>query len=117
LGSVKEKLKLPHVGFFSEACTNPKYPVWGITRLLSSPDDYVEVRKVMQTWVIQENNFNGNVQLSSMPRHNFYSYSLWHATTGEHLFDGAAGDLNEAIDTMRAHIQYLSEGRGLRRGE
>jgi hypothetical protein len=66
----------------------------------------------MQTWVIQENDFNGNVQLSSQPRHSFYSYSLWRANTGEHLFDGAAGDLAEAMDTMRAHIQYLSAAKG-----
>lgn len=71
----------------------------------------------MQTWVIQQDNFNGNVKFSSQPRHNFYSYSLWRANTGEHLFDGAAGDLNEAMDAMRAHIDYLSAGRGLSGGE
>jgi hypothetical protein len=67
----------------------------------------------MQTWAIQENDFGGKVQLSSRSRHSFYSYSLWREQTGEHLFDGAAGDLAEALDTMRAHIRYLSAGRGL----
>ncbi len=62
----------------------------------------------MQTWVIQENDFNGNVKLRSRPRRSFYSYSLWRAKTGEHLFDGAAGDLGEALDSLRAHIHYLS---------
>jgi hypothetical protein len=69
----------------------------------------------MQTWVIEENDFGGKVKLSSHLRHSFYRYSLWRAQSGEHLFDGAAGDLAEALDTMRAHIQYLSAepGRGL----
>jgi hypothetical protein len=61
----------------------------------------------MQTWVLQENDFLGNVKLSSQRRHSFYSYSLWRAATGEHLFDGAAGDLAEALDTMHAHVRYL----------
>jgi hypothetical protein len=65
----------------------------------------------MQTWVVQENDFNGNVKLRSRTRHRFYSYSLWRAT-GEHLFDGAAGDLAEAIDSLHAHIRFLSAGEG-----
>lgn len=60
------------------------------------------------TWVIEEHNFNGNVTLRSRRRHSFYSYSLWRAQTGEHLFDGAAGDLAEAMDSLHAHINYLS---------
>jgi hypothetical protein len=66
----------------------------------------------MQTWAIQENDFGGMVKLSSQSRYSFYRYSLWREQTGEHLFDGAAGDLTEALDTMRAHIRYLSTGRG-----
>lgn len=60
------------------------------------------------TWVVQENDYNGNVNLKSQTRQKFYSYSLWRAKTGEHLFDGAAGDLAEAMDSLRAHIRYLS---------
>jgi hypothetical protein len=72
----------------------------------------------MQTWVVQEHDFNGNVQLNSQRRHNFYSYSLWRARTGEHLFDGAAGDLAEALDSLHAHISYLAaEQRGASAGE
>jgi hypothetical protein len=67
----------------------------------------------MQTWAIQENDFGGKVKLSSRAHHNFYRYSLWRANSGEHLFDGAAGDLTEAMDAMRAHITYLSGGRSL----
>jgi hypothetical protein len=71
----------------------------------------------MQTWVLQDEDYKGNVKLSSRRRQSFYSYSLWRARTGEHLFDGAAGDLAEALDTMHAHIRYLSAGAGLASGE
>jgi len=71
----------------------------------------------MQTWVLQENDFGGDVKLSSQSRRSFYRYSLWRACTGEHLFDGAAGDLAEALDTMRAHIRYMSAAQGLTGGE
>ncbi len=71
----------------------------------------------MQTWVVQENDFGGKVKLSSQSRQSFYRYSVWRADANEHLFDGAAGDLAEAMDAMRAHIRYLSTGTGLARGE
>lgn len=71
----------------------------------------------MQTWDLQEDDFRGNVKLASQPRHSFYRYSLWRAGSGEHLFDGAAGDLSEALDTMRAHLRHLSAGRRLATGE
>jgi hypothetical protein len=61
----------------------------------------------MQNWVVQENDYHGDVNQISRSRHNFYSYSLWRAKTGEHLFDGVAGDLAEALDSLRAHIHYL----------
>lgn len=62
----------------------------------------------MQGWVVQDQDFSGNVQLTSQRRQTFYSYSLWRAKTGEHLFDGAAGDLVEALDSLHAHISYLT---------
>jgi len=67
----------------------------------------------MQSCVIQDNNFRGNIELSSQSRYSFYRYSLWRANSSEHLFDGAAGDLAEAMDAMRAHIQYMASGEGL----
>jgi hypothetical protein len=80
--------------------------------------DYGAERWTMQSWVIQERDFNGNVKLSSRSRCSFYRYSLWRAQTGEHLFDGAAGDLAEALDSLRAYISYLSaEQRGLAAAE
>lgn len=64
----------------------------------------------MQPWVLEENDFAGRVKLSSRSQRSFYRYSLWRANTNEHLFDGVAGDLAEAMDTMHAHIRYLSAG-------
>jgi hypothetical protein len=75
-------------------------------------DDALEMSTSMQTWVLQKDEFKGNVRLSSRPRHSFYRYSLWRAGTGEHLFDGVAGDLAEAMDTMHAHIDYMTAGKG-----
>ena len=66
----------------------------------------------MQAWVLQENDFQGNVNLTSQRRYSFYRYSLFRSRTGEHLFDGVAGDLREALDTMRAHIRHLSARGG-----
>jgi hypothetical protein len=71
----------------------------------------------MQTWVLEENDFGGKVKLSSHSHHSFYRYSLWRSHTGEHLFDGAAGDLPEALDSLRAHIRYLSSAPGMARRE
>ena len=66
----------------------------------------------MEPYVLQDSEYRGNVKQSSRSRHSFYHYSLWRVRSGEHLFDGAAGDLAEALDAMRAHIRYLStEGR------
>lgn len=66
------------------------------------------MRTAMEPYVLREKDFLGDVKLSSHSRQSFYSYSLWRARSGEHLFDGAAGDLLEALDTMRAHIRFLS---------
>ena len=72
----------------------------------------------MNTWIVQENGFQGNVQCSSRSRRSFYSYSLCREHTNEHLFDGAAGDLAEAVDALYAHIRYLSlERTGVAAGE
>ncbi|HUO26869.1 MAG TPA: hypothetical protein VMU61_14475 [Candidatus Aquilonibacter sp.] len=71
----------------------------------------------MEPYVLQESDFSGNVKQSSRRRHSFYRYSLWRVRSGEHLFDGAAGDLAEALDTMRAHIRYLTAGEQTAAGE
>jgi hypothetical protein len=71
----------------------------------------------MDSYVLQENDFRGKVKPSLRRRHSYYSYSLWRARSGEHLFDGAAGDLAEAMDAMRAHIRYLSAEGNVWAGE
>lgn len=84
---------------------------------LAMQDDALEMSTSMQTWVLQKDEFQGNVRLSSRPRHSFYRYSLWRVGTGEHLFDGVAGDLAEAMETMHAHIDYMTAGKGLASGK
>lgn len=66
----------------------------------------------MEGYLLQENDFRGNVMQNSRRDHSFYSYSLWRARSGEHLFDGAAGDLAEALDAVRAHFLFLSSQGG-----
>jgi hypothetical protein len=68
--------------------------------------------KKMDGYLLQENDFLGNIKQSSQCDHSsFYRYSLWRTRSGEHLFDGVAGDLGEALDTVRAHFLFLS-GKG-----
>lgn len=67
----------------------------------------------MESCVIQESDFRGNVVWNCELSQSFYSYSLWRANSGEHLFDGAAADLTDAVETMRAHIRFLSAQGGL----
>jgi hypothetical protein len=67
----------------------------------------------MESCLIHNNDFRGNIELNLQSRHSFYRYSLWRAQTGEHLFDGAPGDRAEALDAMRAHISYMAEGERL----
>lgn len=62
----------------------------------------------MEHFVIRENDFRGQVSLSQQSDQPFYKYSVWRACSGEHLFDGAAGDVAEALDTMRAHMNHLA---------
>jgi len=74
----------------------------------------MRTRTVMDSYVLQESDYRGKVKPSSRHHHSFYRYSLWRARSGEHLFDGAAGDVAEALDAMRAHIRYLSaEGNAM----
>jgi hypothetical protein len=68
-------------------------------------------RPPMQAWVLQDSEFHAKVRATSRSRYNFYSYSLWRSRNDEHLFDGVAGDLAEALDTLRAHFRHLS-GKG-----
>jgi hypothetical protein len=62
----------------------------------------------MVAYEIQENGFRGNIKPTVRHRCAFYNYSLWRTGSGEHLFDGSAGDLSEAVETVRACIRFLS---------
>jgi hypothetical protein len=66
----------------------------------------------MSCYEIQESGYTGRVWPASQRDHQFYVYSLSRAPQREKLFDGAAGDVAEAVSTMQAHIRYLiSNGR------
>jgi hypothetical protein len=62
----------------------------------------------MDYFVIQRSDFCGQVSPALHADPPFYTYSLWRTGSGEHLFDGAAGDLPEAVETLRAHIDHLA---------
>lgn len=61
----------------------------------------------MEAYVLQENDFRGSIQPQS-GSNNLYSYSLWRDRSGEHLFDGVAGDLTDALDTVKAYCRFLA---------
>ena len=68
----------------------------------------------MNYYVIQGPEFEGQVSMALKSNPPFYTYSLRRTNTGERLFDGAAGDLDEAVETLRAYMQHLSvSGMGL----
>jgi len=64
----------------------------------------------MDHFVVQGANFCGQVSQSTHSNPPFYTYSLWRTSSGEHLFDGAAGDLTEAMETLRAYMDHLTSG-------
>jgi hypothetical protein len=66
----------------------------------------------MNCYEIQELGYAGQVKQCSQHSHQFYSYSVLRIPQRERLFDGVAGDIAEAVSTLRAHIQYLSADRG-----
>ena len=65
----------------------------------------------MTCYEIQECGYAGQVKQCTQHPHQFYSYSVLRIAQQERLFDGAAGDIAEAVSTLRAHIQYLA-GQG-----
>lgn len=62
----------------------------------------------MTCYEIQECGYAGQVRQCTQPPHQFYSYSVRRMPQQERLFEGAAGDIAEAVSTLRAHIQYLA---------
>ncbi len=39
----------------------------------------------------------------------FWRYHVFSEVANERLFSGAAGDLKEAVDSVKAHVRYLAE--------
>jgi hypothetical protein len=66
----------------------------------------------MNRFEIQESGFAGQVWASSQDPHQFYFYSVSRIPQRERLFDGVAGDMAEALSTLRAHIRFLSCEKG-----
>ena len=62
----------------------------------------------MDYFVIQSTDYRGQVSQALQSDTPFYTYSVWRKASGEHLFDGAAGDVAEAVATLRAHIEHLA---------
>jgi hypothetical protein len=82
-------------------------PCLGDYTVQNPADTHMNLRWVMNYFVIQDSNFRGQVSQALKSDPPFYTYSLWRDPSGEHLFDGAAGDLAEAVATLRAHIAHL----------
>ena len=66
----------------------------------------------MTCYEIQEYGYTGRVWPGSGHRHPFYFYSVSRTPQREQLFDGAAGDMAEALSTMQAHIRFLASDGG-----
>jgi hypothetical protein len=66
----------------------------------------------MNCYEIQENGYTGQVWPSSSYPQQFYFYSVSRTPQRERLFNGAAGDIAEAVSTMRAHIRFLAPDGG-----
>ena len=64
----------------------------------------------MDCYEIDESGYTGQVWPSTSYPQQFYFYSVSRTPQRERLFDGAAGDVAEALSTMRAHIRYLAFG-------
>ena len=67
----------------------------------------------MTCYEFQQSGYMGRVWAASDGSRPLYFYSVVRAPQRERLFDGAAGDIAEAVSTMRAHIDYLSSAGGL----
>ncbi len=67
----------------------------------------------MNGYEIQQSGYSGHVwAASSECTRPLYFYSVWRTPHRERLFDGAAGDIAEAVSTLRAHIDYLVASGG-----
>lgn len=65
---------------------------------------------IMNCFEIQESGYTGQVWAAAGYSHPVYFYSVSRTPQRERLFDGAAGDVAEAVSTLQAHIRYLALG-------
>ncbi|HVN21470.1 MAG TPA: hypothetical protein VMU05_21975 [Dongiaceae bacterium] len=66
----------------------------------------------MTCYEIQQSGYTGQVWAAPECSRPLYFYSVLRTPQRERLFDGAAGDIAEAVSTMQAHIEYLASGGG-----
>jgi len=66
----------------------------------------------MNRFEIEESGYTGQVWPALEHPRPLYFYSVSLTPQRERLFDGAAGDIAEAVSTMMAHIRYLASGGG-----
>lgn len=71
----------------------------------------------MNCFEVQESGYTGQVWPASEYSRPLYFYSVSLTPQRERLFNGAAGDISEAISTMMAHIRYLASGGGTAEAE
>jgi len=64
----------------------------------------------MTRYEMQQSGYAGQVWAASDCARPLYFYSVLRTPQRERLFDGAAGDIAEAVSTMQAHIEYLASG-------
>ena len=67
---------------------------------------------MMNRYEIREHGYIGQVWPSSGYTRQFYFYSVSRDVQREKLFDGVAGDIAEAVSSMRAHILFLTSAGG-----
>jgi hypothetical protein len=56
---------------------------------------------------LQENGYSGQVWPASRQSQHFYRYSVSRTHQRERLLGGVAGDVDEALATLQAHIRFL----------
>lgn len=62
----------------------------------------------MERFEIEESGYKGQVWPADKYPSSVYFYSVSRSRSRERLFAGAAGDIAEAVATLRAHIRYLA---------
>jgi hypothetical protein len=69
----------------------------------------------MTTPVMQFDGFRGEIaeETDAYSKRSFYRYYIVSERENRCLFDGAAGDVAEAVQTISGHLRLLAQGRTL----